>query len=106
MLTCGEISYLCVNSLFMLYVLFMHMQPVFTLIYNVFYNCIHLINIILGFSCSSVSKESACSTGNLGSIPGSGRSPGEGNGNTLQYSCPENPGSLHSLQGLKELDMT
>ena len=29
--------------------------------------------------------------GDLGSIPGSGRSPGEGNGNPLQYSCPENP---------------
>ena len=29
--------------------------------------------------------------GDMGSIPGSGRSPGEGNGNSLQYSCPENP---------------
>ena len=36
-------------------------------------------------------KESACSTGDLGSIPGSGRSPGEGNGNPLQYSCLDNP---------------
>ena len=36
-------------------------------------------------------KESVCSTGDLGSIPGSGRSPGEGNGNLLQYSCPEYP---------------
>ena len=34
-------------------------------------------------------KESACSAGDLGSIPGSGRSPGEGNGNPLQYSCLE-----------------
>ena len=41
--------------------------------------------------CSSVSKESACNTGDLGSIPGSGRSPREGNGNPLQYSCLENP---------------
>ena len=40
---------------------------------------------------SSVSKESACNAGDLGSIPGSGRSPGEGNGNPLQYSCLENP---------------
>ena len=39
----------------------------------------------------SVSKESACNVGDLGSIPGSGRSPGEGNGNPLQYSCLENP---------------
>ena len=36
-------------------------------------------------------KESACSAGDAGSIPGSGRSPGEGNGNPLQYSCLENP---------------
>ena len=40
---------------------------------------------------SSVGKESACNAGDLGSIPGSGRSPGEGNGNPLQYSCLENP---------------
>ena len=36
-------------------------------------------------------KESACNPGDLGSIPGLGRSPGEGNGNPLQYSCLENP---------------
>ena len=36
-------------------------------------------------------KESACSVGDLGSIPGSRRSPGEGNGSPLQYSCLENP---------------
>ena len=36
-------------------------------------------------------KASACNVGDLGSIPGSGRSPGEGNGNPLQYSCLENP---------------
>ena len=40
---------------------------------------------------SSVSKESACSVGDPGLIPGLGRSPGEGNGNPLQYSCLENP---------------
>ena len=34
---------------------------------------------------------SACNVGDLGSIPGLGRSPGEGNGNPLQYSCLENP---------------
>ena len=37
------------------------------------------------------SKELACSAGDLGSIPRSGRSPGEYNGNPLQYSCLENP---------------
>ena len=40
---------------------------------------------------SSVGKESACNVGDLGLIPGLGRSPGEGNGNPLQYSCLENP---------------
>ena len=42
------------------------------------------------FPCSSVGKESACSAGDLGLIPGSGRSSGEGNGNPLQYPCLEN----------------
>ena len=41
--------------------------------------------------CSSDGKESACNAGDLGSIPGSGRSSGEGTGNPLQYSCLENP---------------
>ena len=40
---------------------------------------------------SSVCKESACNAGDLGSIPGSGRSPAEGNGSPLQYACLENP---------------
>ena len=46
---------------------------------------------MLGFPGGSEVKASACNVGNLGSIPGSGRSPGEGNGNPLQDSCPENP---------------
>ena len=45
-----------------------------------------------GFPGGSDGKESACSEGSLGSIPGSGRSPGEGNSNPLQDSCLENPG--------------
>ena len=45
---------------------------------------------VLGFPGSSDDKESACNAGDPGSIPGSGRSPGEGNGNPLQYSCLEN----------------
>ena len=45
----------------------------------------------LGFPGGSEVKVSACSVGDLGSIPGLGRSPGEGNGNPLQYSCLENP---------------
>ena len=46
---------------------------------------------IMGFPGGSEGKASACSAGDLGSIPGSGRSPEEGNGNPLQYSCLENP---------------
>ena len=44
----------------------------------------------LGFPDSSVGKEPTCNAGDLGSIPVSGRSPGEGNGYPLQYSCLEN----------------
>ena len=46
---------------------------------------------MLYFSGGSEDKVSACNVGDLGLIPGSGRSPGEGNGNPLQYSCLENP---------------
>ena len=56
-------------------------------------------------------KESACNAGDLGSIPGSGRSPGGGNGNPLQYSCLGNPHGLRRLEGYspwgcKESDTT
>ena len=44
-----------------------------------------------GFPGGSEVKASASNARDLGSIPGSGRSPGEGNGNPLQYSCLENP---------------
>ena len=45
----------------------------------------------MSFPGGSDSKASACNVGDPGSIPGLGRSPGEGNGNPLQYSCLENP---------------
>ena len=45
--------------------------------------------ITRGFPGGSDGKASACSVGDPGSIPGLGRSPGEGNGNPLQYSCLE-----------------
>ena len=48
-------------------------------------------NETVGFPHSSVGKDSACNAGDSGMIPGLGRSPGEGNGNPLQYSCLENP---------------
>ena len=47
--------------------------------------------LAMGFPGGSEGKASACDAGDPGLIPGSGRSPGEGNGNPLQYSCLENP---------------
>ena len=58
----------------------------------------------LGFPGGSDSTETACNAGDPGSIPGSGRSPGEGNGYPLQYSCLENsvergtgPATVHGV---------
>ena len=63
-----------------------------------------------GFLGSSNGKESACNAGDLGSIPGLGRSPGEGNGNPLQDSCVENPMDRGAWQAtvhwVQELDTT
>ena len=64
----------------------------------------------MGFPGGSDGKESACSAGDLSSIPGLGRSPGRGHGNSLQYSCLENPHGYRSLTGYsqwghKELEM-
>ena len=64
----------------------------------------------LGFPGGSEIKASACNVGDLGSIPGSGRSPGEGNGNPLQYSCLENPmdrgACWATVHGVAESDTT
>ena len=65
----------------------------------------------LGFPRGSDGKESACNVGNLGSIPGLGRSPGERKGYPLQSSCLENPMDRgawrgYSPWGHKELDTT
>ena len=49
--------------------------------------------------CGSDKKESACNAGDWGSIPGLGRSPGEGHGDPLQYSGLENPHGQKSLMG-------
>ena len=66
---------------------------------------------MMGFLGGSDGKESACNAKDLGMTPGSGRSPGEGNGNPLQYSCLENLmdrgawwATVHG--GHKELDTT
>ena len=50
-----------------------------------------VVAIVMGFPGGSHSTKSACNAEDLGLIPVSGRSPGEGNGNTFQYSCLENP---------------
>ena len=68
-------------------------------------------NVSEGFFDGLDGKESACNVGDLGSIPGLGRSPGGGHGNSLQYSCLEKPQGQRSLVGYnpwgrKELDMT
>ena len=62
----------------------------------------------MGFPGGSEVKPSASNAGDPGSIPRLGRSPGGGNGNTLQYSCLENPmdGGAYSPRGHKELDTT
>ena len=57
---------------------------------SLIYDVNHDFMILWGFPGSSDGKESACKAGDLGLIPGSGRSPGEGNGFPLQYSCLEN----------------
>ena len=59
-----------------------------------FFFCLFLFffsTVICGLPCCLSGKESACNAGDLGSIPESGRSTGEGNGYPLQYSCLGNP---------------
>ena len=56
----------------------------------------------LGFPSGSDGEESACNAGDLSSIPGSGRSPREGNGNPLQYSCLKIPW-MEELGGLQSI---
>ena len=70
-----------------------------------------MVTLGLGFPGGSDSQESACNAEDLGSIPGSGRSPGEGNGDPPPYSCLENSLDRGAWQarvrgGRKELNMT
>ena len=79
---------------------------------QILYHLSHLrLKLMMGFPNGSDDKEYTCNTGDLGSIPGSGRSPGGGHGNQLHYSCQENPHGQRSLVGYsswghKESDMT
>ena len=59
--------------------------------YKTFLSFINRLLVTTSCPGGSEVKASACNAGDLGLIPGSGRSPGEGNGNPLQYSCLENP---------------
>ena len=59
--------------------------------YNISLDYLKGSNIIRGFPGGSDGKASACKVGDQGSIPRSGRSPGVGDGNPLQYSCLGNP---------------
>ena len=58
-----------------------------------------LCKIVSGFPSGSVVKNMPANAGDLGSIPGLGRSPGGGHGNPLQYSCLGNPHGQRSLEG-------
>ena len=76
------------------------MKQIFVIIVNIL--CPGNIHMYLGFPGGVVVKNSpdkAGDTGDLGSTPGSGKSPGGGHGNPLQYSCLENPHGQRSLGG-------
>ena len=83
---------------------------------SVVYICVYKTNTLIytygqymGSPHGSDGEESACNARDLGSIPGLGRSPGEGNSNPLQYSCLENPmdrGALSTVHGVTEWVMT
>ena len=92
----GELLELCCSQ-------FSHLWPYRGWLLDLFYK-------MQGFPGSSVGEDTVCNAGDPGSIPGSGRSSGEGNDNPLQYSCLENPwteepGRLQSMRS-QELDMT
>ena len=62
------------------------------------------MGLYMGFPGSSGGKKSACNSGDPGPIPGSGRSPGEGNGHPLQYSCLENSMDRPCIWNLERWD--
>ena len=78
---------------------------IFLFIVANFYSLCNYFADIFGFPGGSDGKESACNAGDLGLIPGSGRSPGEGKGYPLQHSGLQNSG-LYSPWGCKESGKT
>ena len=67
---------------------------------NILFKALSFDNVFHPLLGSSDGEESACSAGDPGSIPGSGRSPGEGNGNSLQYSCLESSMDREALRAI------
>ena len=65
------------------------------------YDILYIMYIYMGFPRGSAGKESTCNAGDLSSIPGLGRSPGEGNSYSLQYSGLEN--SMEKSMGLQRV---
>ena len=89
------------------YVFIIYLKVYYSLLYRIIF---YALSDRTGFPGGS-NKESACKVGGLCSIPGLGRSPGEGNGYPLQYSCQEKSHGQSSLAGYspwghKESDMT
>ena len=83
--------FLICSLIFYWYHVWPHSYHEICVVFNFYCNIVDLQHCIPGLPGSSVGKESACSAGNLGSIPRLGRSPGEGNGRLFPYSCLENP---------------
>ena len=86
-------------------------QPLPSLIANQDVFPSHFVTLSMGFSGGSDGKESSCSLGDWGSLPGSRGSPGEGNACSFQYSCSENSKDRGAwwatVQGVtEELDLT
>ena len=89
-----ELNYLLISPVFSSWLLdsiFSYFYLFVYVIANTLLSLLLQVYTILVFPGGSDSKESACNVGDPSSIPGLGRSPGEGNGYPLQYSCLENP---------------
>ena len=90
---------LCVCSLKSLFNISVFYLPYLLYFINCCDALIEILKCLGLLSGGSVVKESICNAGDAGSIPGSGRFPGGGHDNPLQYSCLENPHGQRSLVG-------